>query len=36
MINYMVQPFVLTKYDGCRWIEHFTLSIDTFLDVCNL
>jgi len=29
-INYMVQPFLLTKYDDYKWIEHFQNSKDNF------
>ncbi len=27
--------FLLTKYENNRWIEHFQMSKDTFMDICN-
>jgi len=26
---------LLTKYETNRWIEHFQMSKDTFMDICN-
>jgi hypothetical protein len=35
MINYVVQAFFIDGIWNIRWIEHFQMSKDTFMDICN-